>query len=79
MMVEKSSGSRCFGISWDTYQVVYAVCKTFYTFLDMPLFGTLFPNDLISVELPFATSELKEEQYCYRVFGCDPALASLLE
>lgn len=50
-----------------------------YTFLDMPLFGTLFPNDLISVELPFATSELKEEQYCYRVFGCDPALASLLE
>lgn len=23
-----------------------------YTFLDMPLFGTLFPYDLISVELP---------------------------
>lgn len=50
-----------------------------YTFLDMPLFGTLFPYDLISVELPFAISELKKEQYCYRVFGCDPALASLLE
>lgn len=49
------------------------------TFLDMLLFGTLFPYDLISVELPFATSELKEEQYCYRVFGCDPASASLLE
>lgn len=39
-----------------------------YSFLDMPLFGTLFPYDLISVELSSATSELKEEQYCYSLW-----------
>lgn len=39
-----------------------------YTFLNMPLFGILFPYDLISVELYSATSELKEEQYCYSLW-----------
>lgn len=34
---------------------------------------------LTSVGLPLSTSELEEEQYCYWVFRCDSALASLLD
>lgn len=47
-----------------THTMLFVQSVILYTFLDMLLFGTLFPYNLISVELSFATSELKEEQYC---------------
>lgn len=67
MMADTGSEARCFGISQDMYPAVYAVCNALY-FLNIPLFGTLFPYDLIAVELSSAASELKEEQYCYSLW-----------
>ena len=64
MIAEKSSGARCLA-TLRTHIRLFVQSVILYSFLDMPLCGTLLTYDLPSVGLPFSTSELEEEQYCY--------------